>query len=391
MLLSSVGLYVGPAIEAMVNKREKHYRIRKGKIYARVTFTDPSGRRRDIMRVAESKSQARELAAQILRDLKDHGAQAIDSDRLKFSQLAKLYENARLTPAQYHEGRKISGLRSLKPVQLNLKRLVEYFGARQIKGITPSDIEKYKSTRLETDSVRGRKRAIASVNRELEVLRSVFSYAKREGLIIRSPFERATGIISKADENRRDRVLSIEEERRLLDACVGRCSHLRPLLIAALDTGMRKGELLKLQWQDVELERRTITVTALNSKTARARTVGITNRLLGELNNLWEVSAGDLSELVFGLKDNFKNGWKTLCRIAGVEDFRFHDTRHTAITRWVSRGIPIAEIMRLSGHSTLTAFAIYVNSTEQTVRRGAEALDAFQEEYSIRPGSDRME
>jgi len=372
----------------MSAKREKHYRVRNGKVYARITYIDAGGKRRDVMRLAESKSHAKEVAAQLRRELKDHGARVVDADRMKFAEMARCYEEDRLKPATYHGDRKTSGLRSLKPVKFNLQTLVKSFGNRLVKTITPTDIEKFKATRLDTDSTRGGKLSIASVNRELETLRAVFSYAKREGWIIRSPFERAKGIISKADEKRRDRVLSLDEERRLLEACTGKRAHLRAILICGLDTGLRQGEILKLRWRDVDLDARTITVIAMNSKTARPRTVGITNRLRVELEQLWAISPLDPAESVFGIRNNFKNAWKSACRDASVEDFRFHDARHTCITRWVSRGLPIAEIMRLSGHSTLSAFAIYVNSTEQTVRRGAEALEEYQEEFSIQPATE---
>lgn len=371
----------------MSTKREKHYRIRKGKIYARITFTDASGKRRDVMRLAESKSHAKELATQMRRELKDHGSRAVDADRMIFAELASFYEEDRLIPAQYREGRKVAGLRSLAGPKLYLKTLVEHFRKRLIKTITPSDVEKFKTTRLEAKNSKGGKLSIASVNRELEVLRSVFFYAKREGWIIRSPFERTRGLISKAEEKRRDRTLSQDEEKRLIEACSGSREHLRPILICALDTAMRRGELLKLCWRDVDLPGQSINIIAMNSKTAKPRVVGITNRLQIELTRLWEQSPKDPSELVFGVKDNFKNAWRSACNDANVEGFRFHDCRHTCITRWVSRGLAIAEIMRLSGHSTLAAFSIYVNSTEQTVRRGAQALDAYHEEFSIQPAS----
>ena len=120
-------------------------------------------------------------------------------------------------------------------------------------------------------------------------------------------------------------------------------------------------------------------MTEMNSKTMKARTVGMTARLYDELVRLWELSPKEPDVLVFGITNNFKNAWRAACDAAGVEDFRYHDCRHTAITRWVRAGLPIAEIMRLSGHSTLQAFAIYANSTPETVRRGAEALDALRE------------
>jgi integrase len=367
----------------LVNKRQKDYRIRDGKVYARITYYDEQGRRRDVMRLAESRAHAKELAAQMRRELKDHGERIVDADKLKFEELAGYYEEDKIKPAQYHEGRKVAGLRSLSSVRYALKTLIAHFGRRFIKTITPTDIEKFKATRLDSQARRGgkptgSKLTIASVNRELELLRSIFAYARREGWIVRSPFERLRGIISKADERRRDRVLSFDEEKRLLDACdKPRRRHLRPIIICALDTAMRRGEIITLQWRHVDLDARTITVTAMNSKTARERTVGMTARLYDELTRLWEMSPKDSEVSVFGISDNFKNGFTTICRDAQIEDFRFHDCRHTAITRWVRAGLPIPEIMRLSGHSTLQAFAVYTNSTPETVRRGAAALDTL--------------
>lgn len=367
----------------MANKRQKDYRIRDGKVYARITYTDERGKRRDLMRIAMSRAHAKELAAQMRRELKDHGPRVVDADKLKFEELAGYYEEDRIKPAQYHEGRKVAGLRSARSVKTHLKPLIAFFGRRFIKTITPTDIEKFKARRLDTDTARGSgKLTIASANRELALLRSIFGYAKREGWLVRSPFERLRGIISNADERRRDRVLGFDEERRLLDACdTPARRHLRPILICLLDTAMRRGEVIALQWRHVDLDARTITVTAMNSKTARERTIGVTTRLYDELTRLWEMSPKDADTSVFGIKDTFKNGFASACRAAGVEDFRVHDCRHTAITRWVRAGLPIAEIMRLSGHSTLQAFAIYANSTPETVRRGADALDALRSDF----------
>lgn len=72
--------------------------------------------------------------------------------------------------------------------------------------------------------------------------------------------------------------------------------HLRPLIITALDTAMRCGELLKLCWRDVDFRSRTINILAFNTKTAKARTIGMTQRVYDELTRLWEQSPKDLDE-----------------------------------------------------------------------------------------------
>lgn len=371
-------------------KARTGYVKKNGKSWmARLTYTDPeTGKRRDIRRFALTKTEAQEILQGLRQVCKDHGARPLDGERMTVTKLAEHYAKVRLKEAEYHGERKIAGLRSYRTAQQHVEALKNFFGSKRLKSITPSDLETYKQLRLKQQTVRGKERTITSVNRELETLRAMLNFAKQQGWMLTSPFERARGIISKADETRRERVISADEEARLLAGCTGRREHLRPILICALDTAMRCGEILKLCWRDVNLERRTITVTAMNSKTARARQVGITNRLLSELQKLWEVSPQDPNASVFGISDNFKRSWQEAVKEAELVNVRFHDARHTCITRWVQRGLPIAEIMRLSGHSTLAAFSIYVNATEQTVRRGAEALDAYHEEFSIQPATE---
>ena len=186
-------------------------------------------------------------------------------------------------------------------------------------------------------------------------------------------------------------MLSFDEEKRLLGACETPArAHLRPIIICALDSGMRRSEVITLQWRYVDMEAKTITITAMNSKTMKPRIVGMTARLHDELMKLWEKSPMQPGVSVFGIAYTFKRAFRAACRAAGVEDFRYHDCRHTCITRWVRAGLPIAEIMRLSGHSTLTAFAIYANSTPETIKRGADALDALRSDFESLDGVEQV-
>lgn len=387
----------------MAGKRERHYREINGQIYARFVYTDGEGKRREKHLKAESKTHARELYDKMRREFEDHGQQSIDAARMTFRQLAEVYEKVKLQPAEYKGDRKISGRRSYKAPQGYLKTLVQHFGAKRVKSISHADIEKFRLERLKTPilikgkptpktanegggkaeressksaSLQKKERTIASVNRELEVMRAVMRFAVRSGWIIKSPFETGDTLISKADEVQRERVLSREEETRLLLACTGRRAHLRPLLIAALDTAMRRGELIQLKWSDVDLENRTISVRAMTTKTSRSRTVPISSRLLGELKTLFEKAKPD-SDSVFGISDNVKNGFAAACAEAGIEDFRLHDCRHTAITRMIQAGMAPMQVMKISGHTQMSTFARYVNADGDAVRRAAAAIDAF--------------
>jgi integrase len=140
---------------------------------------------------------------------------------------------------------------------------------------------------------------------------------------------------------------------------------------------MRRGELLKLRWREVDLERQSITITALNSKTARARTIAMTPRVCDELNRLWNQSPKDSKVLVFGIVDTVKRSWRSACKKAKIEDVRFHDLRHTALTRMIQAGIQPLEVMKISGHTQMVTFTRYINPTGEAVQQAADRLADF--------------
>jgi len=373
---------------------------RDGKVvwYARIVRVDGAGRKRQYTVKADNRTHARRLRDELRQKYADRGESSVEGSKMRFSELADIFEARKIKVAEYHGSngsrRKVSGLRSIRPAQHYLAVLRLSFGRMLIRDIALSDLEDFKVLRLKTPSIRG-ERSIADVNRSLELLRAMLRFAVQNGWLSRSPFTSTVSLISKAEEAARDRVLSYEEEESLLAACdrgleftyerggkrisalreAGR-NRMKALIITALDTGMRRGELLGLTWGDIDFERQLITVTAFNSKTARERKVGMTPRTLEAIQKLQEERGGDLNDLVFGLRDNFKNAFKSLLGDAGISNLRFHDFRHTAITRMVSTGLPHTEIMKVSGHTQWSTFVRYVNQTEMSVTRIATALSA---------------
>jgi integrase len=258
-----------------------------GKWYARLTITDTRGKRRNIKKTAGTKGEARALLAQLVNDLEERGTEAIEIDRLTFADLASAYSDFKVKPAEYRGDQKISGLRSVRTVRYRVAALVEYFGKMRLRSITLGEIERFKQQRLRTRTKNGRERSIAAVHRELEILRAMLRFARNEGWLDVVPFERAsTPVISKAAETKRTRMLSFDEEARLLAVCDGPREHLRPLVIAALDTGCRKGELLSLTWSDIDLASRTIRIRAMTTKRLSERSVPISQRFAVELESL---------------------------------------------------------------------------------------------------------
>lgn len=349
--------------------------------YCRVTWTDETGKRRVIKRSAPTKNQARVLAQQLLREIEERGQ--IDGARMTFAQLADRYEELKLVPARFIGDKQVAGYRSLGAQQLYLKTLRQHFGRRFIRSITHADLEAFKQRRLDTPVKVGkpekpviRPRSIASVHRELETLRRMLNFALRNGWILKNPFNVGDPVITKSAENRRTRILSFDEEARLLAVCEGPRAHLRPIVITAVDSAMRRGELLKMRWDWIDFGARLIRIPARVTKTMRARNIAMTSRVEAELRRLWEVSPRDPEGLVLGIERDFKHAWMTALKKAEIEGLRFHDLRHSAATRLIAAGVPHVEVMRVTGHESLDMLSRYVNINEDSIRRAADALDA---------------
>lgn len=355
------------------SKRPSYLRIKNGKIYARVTWIDENGKRRDTERRVSSRTEAREVYEELRRQVAEHGSKHVDGDRVTLAQLAELYERRKVTPPKIHAGRKVAGLKSYRSALSYLKVIKSHFGNQRIKKISFSDLEDFKQRRLDAPKDNGKPRAIASVNRELGLLRRMFTFARCEGWMTVSPFERGEGLISVANEEKRARILSQDEEARLLSRCVGIREHLHLIVVVAIDTGMRRGELFKLRWSDVDFASGVVRLRVSNTKTEQARHVGITERMKKGLSDLQAQTLSEGEDLIFPYTD-VKHSFKTACQLAGIDGLRFHDLRHTNATRLVEGGLETKLVMKLTGHTQQSTFDRYVNPEVATARRAAEIM-----------------
>lgn len=356
------------------------FQDKQGRWNARTTMLDRQGKRRNIIRRAKDKQDARQILRTILRQLEDEGEKGIDSSRMTFNALADFYEKHYLHPAEYRDDKKISGLRSLDRAQAALVQFRDHFGRMRVREITHGDINSYRLMRLKTPTRYKQDRSIAGMNRELVVLRRIFSIGVREGFLLKSPFSGGDPLICTADENQRDRILTRDEEARILAAIdrEPKREHIRGIFLCGVDLALRRGEIFTLKWSDVNLERRILTVRAFNCKTARSRTVALTSRLYQWLLHWREARAVGDDSIVFGVSVTIKTAWMKICREAGVEDFHFHDCRATAITRMIRAGMPPVEVIRISGHANLSgAFYRYCRADEDTIYRAAAALNSY--------------
>ncbi len=209
--------------------------------------------------------------------------------------------------------------------------------------------------------------APGTVNRYLSALSKAFSNAVKEWHWLQdNPLRR----VSKKTEPRgRVRYLSEDERKALLDAC--RKSEYRPLyliVMLALTTGMRRGELLGLHWQDVDLDRRVAVLH--NTKNGDRRSVPIVPEVATLLREHGRVRRLD-SDFVFasGGADPvwFDKHWYRALKEAKIEDFRFHDLRHTAASYLAMSGATVPELAAVLGHRTLAMVKRYAHLSDQHV------------------------
>lgn len=354
----------------------------------KVTFTDPvSGKRCERWVTGKTKTEARNKLKQRILKLEAKGLTSGDKEKATFADLATAYRAAKIVPAEFIDGHKVTGLKNTDSPERWLKMLEEYFGETKVSAITPAVLETFHRTRIATKTKTGTSRKIATLNRELQFLSRVLNYAVANGYIERNPFSDPTakGLIQRARETKRERVLTFGEEMALLAACIPGANekrgHLRQVLILACDTGLRRGELLTLDWQlDVNLAAKQVSIRRENSKTGQPRTVALTPRALTCLQELYEQGGG--RGLVFGGLKDPKRAIGTARRLAGITDFHLHDARHTFITRCIFAGIPPAVVVKSSGHAS-DEWQRYLNVTPSGLRELFRALPG-QDESEVR-------
>lgn len=350
-----------------------------------MTVTDENGRRRNVVRRAQDKSEAREVLKSLLRQLDDEGTKVVDFSRLTFNDLADFYEQRYLHEAVYVSGQKVSGLRDVARPKELLKHFRAYFGKVKLREITYGHLLGYRDRRFKVLTQYKQQRTVASWNREAAVLRRILNIACQQGWILKNPFHCGDPLIIVSAERRREKILTVPEETRLLAACDSHPyrNHLKALLIFLIDTGCRKGEALKLRWRSVCFESRVISIEATTTKTLRSRQIVMTERLFRELRELYEASADDVNGKVFSITNNVRKSFASVCNVAGIkhggiDGLTLHSLRHTAATRLVQSGMNPQLAGRLLGHSQPQTTYRYLSADLDVAKQAAAILEALQ-------------
>ncbi len=217
-----------------------------------------------------------------------------------------------------------------------------------------------------------RNRSPATVNRYLSALSHALTIATRDyGWLDDSPMRKVTRM---KEPRGRVRFLSDDERERLLQACLDEDPKLYLFVVLLLSTGMRHGEAMGLKWQDVDLVAGRITLhDTKNGERRVAPLVGKARELLREHAKVRPIE----SPLVFhAVKNRFRTPWEKALKRAGIEDFRFHDLRHTAASYLAMNGATMAEIAEVLGHKTLAMVKRYAHLSEAHTTSVVERMNA---------------
>lgn len=239
-------------------------------------------------------------------------------------------------------------------------------GDHLLADVTPALIGEHRDMLLKEKGERGKKRSAATVVRFLAALSHAFSVAVKEWeWIDDTPMRKVT----KPKEPRgRVRFLDDDERVNLLTACQeSEEPHLYAIVVLALSTGARKGEILNLEWGDIDLQRKVAILH--ETKNNQRRSLPLAGRSLGVIKDLSKTRRID-TRYLFPNEDGKKpieirQPWNEAVKKSKLQNFRFHDLRHSAASYLAMSGASLAEIAEILGHRTLEMVKRYSHLSDQ--------------------------
>ena len=365
-----------------------------------------------------SKQQAQAIYDRFRQAVRE-GRVSPEEDRrdalLTFDKLADLHIERHVKPR---------GLKTGDSIEWRLKPLRSFFGPNLVRDIKTADVEDFITDLRKPRQVNRQADRVlspASINRSLQLLRAILNWAVAREYLDRSPFRRGSETLIRLfrEDNKRRRRISEDEEQRLLDAAP---PLLRAMIITALDTGMRRGEMLALRFGDIDWVDQTITLRGPTTKSGKTTKIPIaTLRLRAVLEWLRLDAAGQRkpdSALVFsnGVGEpirRFRTAWvSTVLKAHGTrpqwskggvwksltpecqERFRtinlhWHDTRHEFASRLDERGVPLSQIRDLLGHASIVTTERYNHHTFAALQQAAGRLESGKTFTSASQTSDQ--
>jgi len=309
-----------------------------------------AGYKRMRERIGPSRRQAETVLKKKLVQVAENRFLEVEKyEKIRFERMTDLYLENYSKPNKKSSRRDITSINNLKP----------FFAGKYLHEIIPLDMEKYKKKRQAQVSN-------ATVNREVACLKHIFTKAIEWGIVKKNPGKQVKLL---RERNTRVRYLEEEEIKRLYDSCA---EHLKPIVTVALNTGMRKEEILNLKWKDLDFRNKIIYI--LDTKNNERQEIPINDIVYRALLALREKSE---SPWVFSKKNgerygNIRKAFEGAKKRAGITDFRFHDLRHTFASYLVMAGIDLKTVQELLGHKTFNMTLRYAHLSPNHKRMAIE-------------------
>ncbi|MDX2220903.1 MAG: tyrosine-type recombinase/integrase [Burkholderiales bacterium] len=278
------------------------------------------------------------------------------------------------------------GARDLVGHLNNFEQLLDWFGKYRLDHLTVRDINEWVSMRLTGKLSSGKPAkdrqgnnlkpvSKATVRRNIGALRTALNHAVDSELIQINPLARYKSEQLKLSDNPRTEYFTEEQEKELRKALVHSQPYFQQMVLLALNTGMRRGELLKLRWSHIDLEKRQVRVDASITKTETTRYIPLNSEALSVLKGIERSPAHDIVlRYRTNSVSNITGAWNKLVERAGIEGMTFHCLRHTFASRLVQRGVDLYVVQRLLGHSDIKMTQRYSHVADDLKRDAVERL-----------------
>lgn len=309
--------------------------------------------------------------------------------RQRLSDLITYFRAEYVKPAVFTDNVQISGYRQdLKTVGRYLDEIETFFKDPYLTEINYEHCRAFRDHLATTLTRNGNLPAASTYHKKLSILSKLFTVGVQLRWLERSPMTLGESLIRKSAERKRQRMMTFEEEQRLLAQCTGERAHLAAFVIASVDTGMRRGEIYDLRWWQIDFEQQVIYLTeeaAKGSKTGVEGILPLTDRLAKVFGEIYaaRVYASrtdvDSNDLVLG-RCEFKRSWATACRLAKIDGLQFKDLRRTGSTRMMLAGNAGPMVQKITRHTKPeTLLDIYTAVDVTNAREVGRKLQKFNE------------
>ena len=239
--------------------------------------------------------------------------------------------------------------KGIRRVQSSMNTINSYIGHYSIATITPKVLAALRDERLK--SVSG-----STVRKDLLLINRVLKHAQKEWEIYLPMGNPVESIKVPPESKGRDRRLEQGEEVRLLNAANEYEGEILQIIQFAIETGMRRTEIHNLQWNGINLKKRTATL--LDTKNGDDRTVPLSTKAVSIIKSFPRHINGRVFTM---MPDSITQAFERVCKLAEIEGLRFHDLRHEATSRFFEMGLSIMEVSAITGHKDLSMLKRYTH------------------------------